>query len=355
MGWLGYLTLFLYYVYFLYQMYKVEGSIPPELGNLPYLDRLWLHNNQLTGTIPPEFSNLIPSLEELFLAGNQLTGCIPNVLRALEANDFDELGLPFCENTDRQALTAFYNATDGDNWLNNTNWLTDAPLSEWNGVSTNNEGRVVSLNLEHNSLSGAVPPEIGELFDLIHLRLGFNQLTGTLPPEMDNLAHLEVLTLNDNRLWGPLPDDMTALSRLLWFEFDDNSGLCASPDPEFQQWLQSISFLRSGPTCVRTTPPPDDLDIAALATLYSATSGDIWHDSTNWLSEQPLQYWKGVHINEDGRIVELRLGGNNLSGQIPPELGNLSNLERLEPYENQLTGAIPFELGNLSKLERFNA
>ena len=275
-------------------------------------------------------------------------------MRGVGANDLDELGLPLCENADLEALIALYIATDGDYWQDSTNWLTDAPLSEWNGVSTNNEGRVVSLDLEHNSLSGAIPPEIGGLINLSHLYLGFNQLTGTLPPEVDNLTLLEILTLNDNRLWGPLPDDMTALSVLHRFEFDYNSGLCASPEPGFQEWLQSIPLLRSGPTCVRTASPPDDRGIAALITLYNATDGANWDDKTNWLSEQPLQYWKGVHINEEGRIAELRLGVNNLSGQIPPELGNLSNLERLELYGNQLTGAIPFELGNLSNLERLS-
>ena len=271
-------------------------------------------------------------------------------MRGVGANDFDELGLPFCENADLEALIAFYNATDGDHWQDSTNWLTAAPFSEWHGVSTNYEGRVVSLDLEYNSLSGAVPPEIGGLINLSHLYLGSYQLTGTLPPEMGNLTRLEVLTLNDNRFWGPLPDDMTALSVLHRFVFDYNSGLCASPDPGFQEWLQSIPLLRSGPTCVRTASPPDDRDIAVLATLYSATSGDNWRDSTNWLSEQSLQYWKGVHINEEGRIVELRLGGNNLSGQIPPELGNLSKLERLSIQYNQLTGSIPSQLSNLTEL-----
>ena len=288
---------------------QLTGAIPPELGSLHQLGKLWLHNNQLTGTIPPELSNLLPSLEELFLGGNQLTGCILKALRGVGTNDLDELGLPFCENADLEALVALYIATDGDYWQDSTNWLTAAPLSEWHGVSTNYEGRVVSLDLEYNSLSGAVPPEIGGLINLSHLYLGSNQLTGTLPPEVDNLTRLEVLTLNDNRLWGPLPDAMTALSVLHRFEFDYNSGLCASPEPGFQEWLQSIPLLRSGPICVRTTSPPDDRDIAALTTLYNATSDDNWRDSTNWLSEQPLQYWKGVHINEEGRIVELRLGG----------------------------------------------
>ena len=36
---------------------------------------------------------------------------------------------------DRQALVAFYNATDGANWRNNENWLSDEPLDAWYGVT----------------------------------------------------------------------------------------------------------------------------------------------------------------------------------------------------------------------------
>ena len=356
---------------------QLTGTIPSALGNLTGLQRLYLNGNQLTGSIPPELGKLT-DLESLEINDNRLTGQLPyeltnlGVLDTLYFNGNDGLCVPgnaafqdwlksiaqvggdTCvsgsEEADRAALIAFYNATDGDHWRESTNWLTAAPLSDWHGVSTNYEGRVVSLDLEYNSLSGAVPPEIGGLINLRYLSLGSNQLTGTLPPEMGNLTRLEVLTLNDNRLWGPLPDAMTALSVLHRFEFDYKSGLCAPPDTGFQEWLQTIPLLRSGPICVRTTSPPDDRDIAALATLYSATSGDNWQDSTNWLSEQPLQYWKGVHMDEEGRIAELRLGGNNLSGQIPPELGNLSKLERLSIEYNQLTGAIPSQLSNLTEL-----
>lgn len=48
---------------------------------------------------------------------------------------------------DREALVALYNATDGPNWLDNTNWLTDAPLGEWYGVDTDDLGRIVALDL----------------------------------------------------------------------------------------------------------------------------------------------------------------------------------------------------------------
>jgi len=55
---------------------------------------------------------------------------------------------------DRTALIALYRGTGGDAWLQNTGWCTDAPLSEWHGVSVDEEGRVVGVDLSSNSLVG---------------------------------------------------------------------------------------------------------------------------------------------------------------------------------------------------------
>ena len=49
--------------------------------------------------------------------------------------------------TDRDALVTLYNATSGDNWANNDNWLSDKPLGEWHGVTTDSDGRVRRLDL----------------------------------------------------------------------------------------------------------------------------------------------------------------------------------------------------------------
>lgn len=56
--------------------------------------------------------------------------------------------------TDRAALVALYNATDGEHWEKRTNWNTDAPLGQWHGVEVNDAGRVVKLNLYNNNLKG---------------------------------------------------------------------------------------------------------------------------------------------------------------------------------------------------------
>ena len=82
-------------------------------------------------------------------------------------------------------------------------------------------------------------------------------------------------------------------------------------------------------------------DRAALVALYNATEGASWDTSTNWLSDRPIREWHGVTTNSDGRITKLHLGGNQLTGPIPAELGDLTNLVWLDLSSAQLTGPIP--------------
>ena len=81
----------------------------------------------------------------------------------------------------RDALVALYRAADGDNWNRNDSWLSDAPLGEWYGVTTDDTGRVIDLDLSENQLSGVIPAEIGRLTDLTRLSLWGNQLQGGNP------------------------------------------------------------------------------------------------------------------------------------------------------------------------------
>ena len=95
-----------------------------------------------------------------------------------------------------------------------------------------------------------------------------------------------------------------------------------------------------------------DSDFITLVTLYATTDGASWTYDDNWVSlEHPLGEWHGVTTDSSGRVTELRLGGNQLMGEIPSELGNLDALTGLYLDQNQLTGAIPSELGNLSNLQ----
>ena len=95
-------------------------------------------------------------------------------------------------------------------------------------------------------------------------------------------------------------------------------------------------------------------DREALVALYNATGGPNWADSTNWLSEGPIGEWYGVTADATGRVTHLDLNQNNLSGPIPAELGNLSNLRELVLWQNQLSGPIPSALQNLTALSHLD-
>ena len=72
---------------------------------------------------------------------------------------------PTSAETDREALVALYNSTDGPNWDDAQNWLSDRPLREWNGVDTE-QGRVTYLWLTYQELNGEIPKELGSLTKL---------------------------------------------------------------------------------------------------------------------------------------------------------------------------------------------
>ena len=82
-------------------------------------------------------------------------------------------------------------------------------------------------------------------------------------------------------------------------------------------------------------------DRAALEALYNATGGATWTNNTNWLSAMALSEWHGVSTDATGRVTNLYLTDNKLSGEIPSELANLAALVELSLWGNQLTGMIP--------------
>lgn len=100
----------------------------------------------------------------------------------------------------------------------------------------------------------------------------------------------------------------------------------------------------------KTFPVPlSERDV--LVALYNATDGANWTNNTNWLTNNDISTWHGVSVS-NGLVTGLVLAGNQLTGEIPKELGNLTNLEELNLSFNQLSGEIPAALGNLSNLKK---
>ena len=149
------------------------------------------------------------------------------------------LGIPPSE---RAALIALYNSTNGPGWTNNTNWL-GAPGTEctWSGVTCGASGTTVTqLILSSRNLTGTLPPELGQLTNLQFLRFGLNHLSGGLPPELGSLANLVVLDLQLNQqLTGPMPPELASLTRLQTLIVDYNQLSGSIP-----AWLSNLPSLK---------------------------------------------------------------------------------------------------------------
>ena len=105
---------------------------------------------------------------------------------------------------------------------------------------------------------------------------------------------------------------------------------------------------RPDPRWRRTSP---ETDREALVALYNATGGPNWERNDNWLSSAPVGEWRGVYVDAEGRVAELYLSSNQLSGEMPPELGNLASLEGLYLGWNELSGCVPSSLSGRLNLD----
>ncbi len=326
---------------------QLTGSIPPEIGRLARLEVLEVSYNRLTGGIPPEIGRLA-RLRVLGARGNNFPpGPLPQAMTHLDNletlrldrtwlcapldADFqawlgaiDDVEVDDCEDVERSALIALYNAAGGGNWTERDNWLTGAPLSAWHGVATNDSGQVTGLDLEDNNLRG------------------------TLPSRLSDLRSLSVLDLSNNAgLTGPLPASFSDLG--LTVLKASGTGLCSPQNPAFQTWLATVGDIRID-GCPAAIAPGR----VALTALYGETGGAHWKEAANWLTEAPLREWHGVETDDEGHVTSIDLGYNNLRGRLPSELVLMDRLETLRLIGNGLTGHIPPELARLDRLATLN-
>ena len=273
-------------------------------------------------------------------------------------------------NPDRAPLVALYNATDGPNWVEADNWLTDKPLAQWHGVDTDASGRVIWLRLngEQNSqggwtrqgLKGTIPPELSRLDKLRILWLRGNELSGRVPPELGDLVGLEQLDLSGNQLTGPIPPELGNLVKLQYLLFYNNSLAGALP-PQLGR-LAALKVLSLDGNDLSGTIPATFGDLASLTNLSlpdNELSGPIPAELGNLAQLRSLHLYNNKltgpiprQLGNLTNLTQMWMFANALSGPIPPELGNLEQLWGLVLYRNELTGPIPPELGRLTRLGR---
>lgn len=289
-------------------------------------------------------------------------GVVEAVVTGLSAPEGIAISRPFLSST-RLALTALYRSTDGPNWTNDINWLSDELPGTWHGVTTDEtEGVVIGINLVNNGLTGEIPAALGNLNHLEWLNLSGNRLTGGIPDELDSLDVLKILVLSGNQLSGPIPAGLgnqhltslklarNQLSGTMPTELGNLVSL-RRLDLSANQLSGSIPKELGGLTALRelnlsnnqlTGAVPYQLssfdDLAGCETIGQTT-----------LTQQGLESFRQY----SGSLADLELldlSDNGLSGQVPAMLCSLADLQELDLGYNRLKGAIPPELGKLAEL-----
>ena len=260
---------------------------------------------------------------------------------------------PTAATTERGALIALYEAAGGAGWTDNDNWLSDAPLSEWDRIRTDGSGRVVGLHLGGNNMTGSIP-DLSALTELEVLAFVGNRLSGPVP-DLSALGNLEWLYLNDNELTGEIPD-VSALTELRELDLGDNRLSGEIPDLSL---LAKLRELNLGENRLSGSIP----DLGALAELTHLDLGD------NGLSGSipELSAFTSLtflNLSENGlsgsipelsalaRLGSLVLNDNRLSGPLQ-DLSVLPNLARMYLGNNELSGPLP-DIGALANLERLD-
>ncbi|MFD1064041.1 T9SS type A sorting domain-containing protein [Winogradskyella litorisediminis] len=199
---------------------------------------------------------------------------------------------------ERDALMAFYNALDGDNWTDNTNWGSTTYVRDWSHVITAGNKVVgidvfgeiglngqlpseidglihlknLSLALNVN-LSGPIPASIGNITTLERLRLQGTSNSGTLPSSIGNLTNLEELRLIGNNFNGDIPSTFNNLVSLKdfyligsVFQFNGLSNLFTGELPSFSNSPELFSIRVSGNDF--SGELADYSQLPSLSTLY---------------------------------------------------------------------------------------
>ncbi|CAL5414436.1 unnamed protein product [Camellia sinensis] len=341
---------------------QVSGHLPSSLGLwLPNLKELYLAENKLSGTIPSSISNA-SKLTILEMTTNSFTGAIPNTLgnlRFLRRFSVSE------NNLTRESSSLELNFITSLANCNNLEHLGIA-MNQFNGILPASFGNLStslqSLEAFGCKLKGEIPIGIGNLSGLNIISLDNNEFTGFIPATIGRLEHLERLNLEHNRLQGTVPNDLCMSKNLGDLYLSDNKLNGSIPACLGEQKTLRHVYLESNN--LNSTIPLtlwSLRDLLGLNLSSNSLTGYIPLDIGNLrvITEIDLS-WNQLSgdipstIGGAQALVTLSLAHNKLQGPIPQSLGKLINLEFLDLSHNNLSRDIPQSLEVLKYLQYLN-
>ncbi|XP_021832112.1 probable LRR receptor-like serine/threonine-protein kinase At3g47570 [Prunus avium] len=360
------------------------SEIPKEIGFLDHVEELYVQYNALKGPVPVVVFNM-SSLTTLTLYGNSLSGGLPdNICQHLPSLQNLDLG-----------LNQFDGPLPSKLWQCKKLLILYLEENNFSGSIPKNIGNLTMMKeiyLDNNNLTGTIPDEISDLQNLESFAVGDNNLNGLIPSSIFNISTIRVMLLSRNQLSGSLPaniglglpnlqqlyiaandlsgeiPNLSNASTLSKIDLNNNSftgfiprTLCALKN------LQSLHLGRNNLT-IQITSTPEASILSCLANLRNLTKLSLrdnplnarLDDSFRNCSTSSLQYINLLNCSMRGNIpigignfsnlLTLSLRYNQLSGSIPTAVGRLGNLQGLFFSGNKLRGYIPYQLCQLENL-----
>ncbi|GLT38417.1 hypothetical protein SLA2020_126720 [Shorea laevis] len=251
----------------------------------------------ISSYVPDWFWKLSPQLGDLSLSANNLCGELPRSLK-FPSDSYVDLSSNFFEGP----IPLFSGV--GALYLKNNSLSGPIPANFADAML-----HLECLVLSENHFNGSIPSSINKLEHLIHLLLDNNELSGKIP-SMKRLNKLRTLDLSNNNLFGNIPSSLCSQSPLSYLKLNGNN------------LYGNLSSLKN---CT---------ELGTLGLANNQLRGVI----PRWIGET----LSGLSI--------LQLRGNMLRGKIPKSLCSLPFLHVMDLGQNNLSGSIPPCLGNLSGL-----
>uniref|UniRef100_A0A2K2B0J8 Leucine-rich repeat-containing N-terminal plant-type domain-containing protein n=1 Tax=Populus trichocarpa TaxID=3694 RepID=A0A2K2B0J8_POPTR len=211
-------------------------SIPNWIGNLSSLSVLLLRanhfdeqlsildvsQNQLSGPLPSCLGNLT------FKESSQkaiLDFVIFDISRSIEKTYYETMGPPLVD-------SVYLGKGFGLNLIEEVIEFTTKKMSY--GYKGKVLNYMSGIDLSNNNFVGAIPPEFGNLSEILSLNLSHNNLTGSIPATFSNLKQIESLDLSYNNLNGVIPPQLTEITTLEVFSVAHNNLSGKTPERKYQ-------------------------------------------------------------------------------------------------------------------------
>ncbi|CAI8590979.1 unnamed protein product [Vicia faba] len=345
--------------YLTLQLNSLSGILPSNMGlGLPNLQELHMYGNRFVGNIPNSISNA-SNLIKLDLSENEFSGIIPTSLGDLS----------FIQNLYLASNNLTMDDSPEFNFLTS---LTSCRYLEYLDISDNSllsklPKSIGNLSLENFvatscGINGNIPLEIGNMSNLIRLSLNSNDLNGPVPITIKGLHKLQSLDLDDNGLQGSLAHELCEIRSLSELYLISNKFFGVLPT-----CLGNMTSLRKfhiGSNNLNSKIPSSFWnlkDILEVDLSSNALIGNLPFEINNLRALVLLDLSKNQFSNNIPPTISLletletlSLAYNKLKGPIPTSLGEMVSLNFLDLSQNLITGVIPKSLESLSYLNYLN-